>query len=146
MNKKIKQDNANKASLKESAEHAQKIKAQEAIKVQNNTQNNKTSDNSMNSDQQTNNNTPQTQAQNNTTNGQQPSTQPDSQLTEREKINQAAQDANTRLQPWYTGTAAASNVGQLAYYVTGSVSNVVGQGTAIVNSITGVISAIRSLI
>jgi hypothetical protein len=82
----------------------------------------------------------------NAVNGQQ--TQQSQQATQEAKdaqLDKEAQSANTRLQPWYTGTAAAANVGELAYYVTGSVSNVVGQGTAIVGAVTNVISTIRNL-
>lgn len=63
-----------------------------------------------------------------------------------QQLDKDAKSANTRLQPWYTGTAAASNVGQLLYYLTGSVSNVVGQGTAIVSTLANVITAIRNLL
>ncbi len=61
-------------------------------------------------------------------------------------MDDQAKSANIRLQPWYTGTAAAANVGQLLYYITGSVSNVVGQGTSIVGAITSIVSTLRNLI
>ncbi|WP_052127827.1 hypothetical protein [Lentilactobacillus curieae] len=126
-------EQANEKSLAQAAAHAKQVKKAEALKQESN--------NSVTATSQP------TNEQSTADSQTQPATQEQQpQMTDREKKNQEAQDANTRLQPWYTGTAAAANVGQLAYYVTGSVSNVVGQGTAIVNSITGVISAIRSLI
>ncbi|GAY71963.1 hypothetical protein [Lentilactobacillus kosonis] len=73
-------------------------------------------------------------------------TDAEKKAAEDQKLNQEAQNANIRLQPWYTGTATAANVGQVVYYTTASVSNVVGQATSIVNSITGVASALKSLI
>lgn len=63
-----------------------------------------------------------------------------------DQMDDQAKSANIRLQPWYTGTAAAANVGQLLYYITGSVSNVVGQGTSIVGAITSIVSTLRNLI
>lgn len=61
------------------------------------------------------------------------------------KLDQEAQSANTRLQPWYTGTAAVANVGQNLYYVTGAVSNVVGQVIATIGTVAQVVSTIRNL-
>jgi hypothetical protein len=63
-----------------------------------------------------------------------------------QKLNDQANNANIRLQPWYTGSAIALNLSQIAYYLTGSVSNVVGQGTAIVQTGTGLLSTIFSLL
>ena len=61
------------------------------------------------------------------------------------KKNQDATNENIRLQPALTQSQIGANQGQLAYDITGSVSNVVGQGTAIVNSICQVVSTIRNL-
>ncbi len=62
------------------------------------------------------------------------------------QTNQDAQNANIRLQPDLTKSQIAANQGQYDYDETGAVSNLVGQGTAIVNSICEVISTIKNLL
>ncbi|KRL52469.1 hypothetical protein FC95_GL000783 [Lentilactobacillus kefiri DSM 20587 = JCM 5818] len=50
------------------------------------------------------------------------------------------------MQPQLTESQISANQGQALYDITGAFSNVVGQGTAIVNSICEVISTIRNLL
>lgn len=60
--------------------------------------------------------------------------------------NQEAENENIRLQPDLTQSQINVNQAQAEYDITGAMSNVVGQGTAIVNSICEIISTIRTLI
>lgn len=62
------------------------------------------------------------------------------------RANQEAENENIRLQPDLTQSQINVNQAQAEYDITGAVSNVVGQGTAIVNSICEIISTIRTLI
>ena len=63
-----------------------------------------------------------------------------------QKLNDQANNANTRLQPWYTGSSIMLNLSQITYYLTGSVSNVVGQGTAIIQTGTNVLGTVLGLL
>ncbi|WP_367376280.1 hypothetical protein [Lentilactobacillus kefiri] len=79
------------------------------------------------------------------TNTQSTQTQPTITPTEAQ-ANQDAQNTNIQLQPQLTESQISANQGQALYDITGAFSNVVGQGTAIVNSICEVISTIRNLL
>lgn len=83
----------------------------------------------------------------NSTTAQQNTTQAQPTITPAEaQANQDAQNQNIQLQPQLTQSQISANKGQAIYDITGAFSNVVGQGTAIVNSICEIISTIRNLL
>ncbi|MDG9737252.1 hypothetical protein PVK23_05340, partial [Lentilactobacillus parabuchneri] len=81
------------------------------------------------------------------TTAQQNTTQAQPTITPAEaQANQDAQNQNIQLQPQLTQSQISANKGQAIYDITGAFSNVVSQGTAIVNSICEIISTIRNLL
>ncbi len=109
-----------------------------------NTSNQADTTNSTQADTSTNTATP---VNTNNTVAQQNTTQAQPTITPAEaQANQDAQNQNIQLQPQLTQSQISANKGQAIYDITGAFSNVVGQGTAIVNSICEIISTIRNLL